>query len=354
MISLIAEITVNRITIYILLACSLLISQTAAQNSASNANSFIILESDKPLSTWLQLETQTADPLQTEQTAHQVLNQLQDMPVQSIFVPLLKHWQNHQAVATTINDHGHTVAQYNISARASGELNRLLSEQTERFIYHLAATNPQQLLNEISALQHHDLVAINGGLKRAIQHLDTNQKKLLAEQLINTRNSSAFSTFMAIALDDPELQLFVINHGHSKNLPPLVRWWQRNPEKYSTEIIQASRQPGPHQKQAITLMTQINLSKTDIDWLFNQLHDNNLGRTAARVLGRQSSPTINDRLWQNWQQTVDPQGQKNLLYALTRSPQGLNKLKTVLMEKSSTLSNQQQRWLRQQMENSHE
>ena len=307
--------------------------------------------SDNPLATWQKIVTQNKHPQAAEQAADAVLTWLQSIPTQSAFVPLLKHWQHHQAVSTQLSDdHGHEVGVYLIAARAKGELNRSLKEQTERYIYHISQSQPDKLLSEITVLNQTSLPAITSGLKIAVHHLPTQQQQDLIKQQLVTNKVTATTAFLAIELKSPHLQLMVIKSGQPQAIGELLNAWQQHPPKTAEWLIAAVQQPGQHQQQALGLLTQVKLSNIDIDWLMTLLGDNQLGRTAARVLGKQVNPELADRLFIHWQQESDQQIKTNLLYGLSRNPLGLAKLEPLLWQKSSPLTPNQQQWLYRQLE----
>ncbi len=339
----------------ILLLCVMLYTSSPTQASLPGINDQqavvqTVLGSEEPLSTWQQLVAQHNNPIAAEQAADAVLSRLQFMPAQDIFVPLLKHWQKHQAVKTRpSDDHGHEVGVYLIAARASGELNRLLSEQTARYVYALADHQLSELLTELNELYQQPQPAISSGIKAAVKNLTPLQKQRLIEQQLATGQVNPISPLLATALDSPAIQQMIVESEQPAAIASLLKAWQHNPTNNIQWLKTIAQHPGPQQIQAVALFSRVQLSHTDEKWLISLLNDDKLGRTAARVLGHQNNGKLMDKLFQHWQQNNSEPLTSNLLYALSRNPVGLNKLKTVSQQKSNRLSKNQQQWLKNQL-----
>lgn len=284
-----------------------------------------------------------------------VLNHIQNLPAQSVFEPLLKHWQKHRPIATRLgDDHGHEVGVYLIAARAAGELNRLLSEQTERYIYMLADRQPQKLFTELSDLYQAAHPAIITGIKAALTHLTPPQQQALIDQQLANQQINNFSTLLAVTLDNPAIQEMIVHSHNADAKAGLINAWLHNPPA-STQWLQILvQQPGPHQIRALSIYRSLQLNQQDKTWLVSLLDDSTLGRTAAGVLGQQADPGLVDNLLAEWQHSRSEPLASNLLYALSRSPLGLEKLTTMVPRKSNRLTSNQQQWLNNQLGGEHE
>lgn len=314
-----------------------------------------VIGSRQPLATWQQICDRTNNPEAAEQAANVVLNHIQNLPAQSVFVPLLKHWQKHRPIATRrADDHGHDVGVYLIAARAAGELNRLLSEQTERYIYALADRQPQKLLTELSDFYQAAHPAITAGIKAALAHLTPPQQQALIHQQLASQQVNNFSTLLAVTLDSPAIQEKIVL-GHNVDAKAgLINAWLHNPPA-STQWLQILvQQPGPHQIRALSIYRSLQLNQQDKTWLVSLLDDSTLGRTAAGVLGQQADPELMDKLLAEWQHNRSEPLASNLLYALSRNPLGLKMLTTMAPQKSNRLTSNQQQWLQNQLGGNHE
>lgn len=345
----------NQIT-YMLIIYALLNTSATAHTTRVNINNHhevvqTVIGSQQPLSTWQDIVSQQHDPGAVEQAANAVLSQLQDMPSQDIFIPLLKHWQKHQPIATRASDdHGHEVGVYLIAARATGELNRLLSDQTERYIYALADHRPDALLSEMSDLYQQFHPAITRGIKNALIHLNQQQQALIIrQQLAQQAQISTISPMLAVTLNSPDIQQMIVMSKQSSAIGSLLNAWQQNPPNNRQWLKAIAEQPGPHQIQAVALFNRVPLTDQDLQWLIGLLNDPKLGRTAARVLGHQNNVKLMDDLFERWQQIRSEPQNTNLLYALSRNSRGLRKLETVLQQKSHKLSKNQKQWLINQL-----
>lgn|GEM_PF-3469480 len=350
----------NQIT-YMLIIYALLHTSATAQATRVNINNHhvvvqTVIASQHPLSTWQDIVSQHHDPGAVEQAANAVLSRLQDMPSQDIFKPLLQHWQKHQPIATRASDdHGHEVGVYLIAARATGELNRLLSDQTERYIYALADHRPEALLSEMSDLYQQFHPAITRGIKTAIVHLNQQQQALIIrQQLAQQAQISAISPMLAVTLNSPDIQQMIVMSKQSSAIGSLLNAWQQNPPNNRQWLKAIAQQPGPHQIQAVGLFNRVDLTQQDTQWLTGLLKNQKLGRTAARVLGQQNNDKLMDDLFERWQQSGSETLNTNLLYALSRNSTGLSKLKTAMQQKSLKLSNNQKQWLQKQLGATHE
>lgn len=339
----------------VILLCTLIGTLASAQAPAMPINDHqavikAVVSSRQPLTTWQTiLKRHADDPQGLEQAADAVLGRLQDMPAQDIFVPLLKHWQQHQPVVTrTSDDHGHEVGVYLIAARASGELNRLLSEQTERYVYAIAAHQPDNLFSELADLYQQSHPAITAGIKAALAHLTPQQRQVIINQHMHIAEVKAISPLLALELNSPALQNMIVASQQATAIQALLNAWQQTPPTDTSLLQTLVQQSGPHQLQALGIFYQLKLTEQNSMWLIALLNDDTLGRTAARILGRQSTTKTVDDLVQRWQQSTTEPLKTNLLYALSRNAIGLKKLKIMMQQKSLNLSKNQQQWLQQQ------
>jgi hypothetical protein len=340
----------------LILIYALVFTSVSAQKPLVNINSHqtviqAVISSQKPLSTWGNIiELHANNPQVIEQIADAVLNHLYNMPAQAVFVPLLKHWQNHQPVITRpSDDHGHEVGVYLIAARASGELNRLLSQQTERYVYAVATNQQDKLLTELTGLYQLSHPAVTTGIKSALRHLTPHQQQAIIEQHLIADEITPFSPLLAVELNSPAIQEMIILSHQPTTIQALVNVWQHKPPSNTSILQTLLQQPGPHQVQALGLYNRMELTNDDTAWLISLLNHDTLGRTAARILGQQNNDKLMDNLFAHWQQDRTEPLNTNLLYALSRNPIGLKMLKSVVQQKSHNLSKNQQQWLQNQL-----
>lgn len=345
---------------YSILLAHLLFSTTlSAQNEPIDMNDHqaviqTIATSPTPLATWQHM-VEHSTPQATEQAADAVLAWIQHSPAHTVYVPLLKHWQNHRPVTTRPSDeHGHEVGLYLIAARATGELNRLLSEQTERYIYALADSQPHKLLTELTDLHQQNHPAITSGIKTALKHLTAQQQQMLINQQLQSHQVSAISPMLAVELDSSSIQKKIALSKQPEVIDALIQAWQHNPPDSTQWLRVIVQKPGPHQIRALGLYRHFALNNEDETWLISLLKDATLGRTAARVLGQHNNPQLVNNLYNKWLNSNTEPLATNLLYALSRNPLGLKKLKTMRQKKSNSLTDNQQQWLNNQLGDSHE